>query len=673
MNPIDLVINRLRDHGCNPRENGTGQWKSRCPAHDGKSSNLSVTEDEDGKVLLHCHHAENGSETCSAAAIVGALGLEMRDLFPPKPDQPSKPSKPERNGKLWRSPEDAIGWVVKQVKGQLSRLGPWIYNDRDSSEFFRVYRIDLPDGEKQFRPIYPDPIKNGWHIGDPCKDGLPLYHLDELAAAEVVYVLEGEKCADLVRGLGVTATTSSHGSSGAAKSDWTSLVGKTVRLIPDHDKVGEGYINDVGAILKGLGVRARVIRLPVTGDGHDAREWLDEIVPDSWGPDECRVELERLAAAAAEWGASPTTKPVTAPTAKLTCLSDIEEKDVEWLWLNRIPLGVLTSFCGDPKLGKSFTTLAITAAVSRGAVLPDGIAPDRPGSVILLSAEDDPARTIKPRLRAAGAILSRIHILESIIVPESREGAPPLERMPSLLAHDLDVIEAAASQIADLKLIVIDPVSAYLAGTDDHRNTELRSVLSPLKALAERLNIAIILVSHLAKGGGTNGKYRMIGSIAYIAACRANFLFARDKDDPAGRRVLMLDNGCNIAPNQPAVAFTIEDRGDGPALEWLAETIDKDADTYLAEMAEAAAEKARDATRATMSRQCEDWLRKLLNSGPVAAKDVYRQASEAGYSVDQAKRAKVRIGAIARKDGFTDDSRWLWQFSPEGSGDAKAF
>jgi hypothetical protein len=358
---------------------------------------------------------------------------------------------------------------------------------------------------------------------------------------------------------------------------------------------------------------------------------------------------------------TPTAPTKAAAAAKLTCIDDVEEKDVEWLWPDRIPLGVLTSFCGDPKLGKSFTTLAITAAVSRGAALPGGIPPAGPGSVILLSAEDDPARTIKPRLRAAGAILSRIHILESIIVPESREDTPALERMPSLLAYDLEVIEAAASQIAGLKLIVIDPVSAYLAGTDDNRNTELRSVLSPLKAMAERLNIAIILVSHLAKAGGVNGKYRMIGSIAYIAACRANFLFARDKDDPAGRRVLMLDNGCNLVASPPAVAFTIEDRGEGPAVEWLAETIDKDADTYLAELAEAAAESARDPIKAEMARECEAWLKDLLASGPTLAKDVYRQASEAGYSIDQAKRAKIRIGASTRRDGFGPGSRCLWE------------
>jgi putative DNA primase/helicase len=136
----------------------------------------------------------------------------------------------------------------------------------------RVYRIDYHDPEtgeprKQFRPVYPD--ASGWHVGDPSKDGLPLYHLDELAAASIVYVTEGEKCGELVRGLGLVATTSSHGSQAPQKTDWTPLAGKDVRILPDHDKAGEGYAAVVAALLAGLDPRPtiRVVRLPLKAEG----------------------------------------------------------------------------------------------------------------------------------------------------------------------------------------------------------------------------------------------------------------------------------------------------------------------------------------------------------------------------------------------------------------------
>ena len=82
-----------------------------------------------------------------------------------------------------------------------------------------------------------------------------------------------------------------------------------------------------------------------------------------------------------------------------------------------------------------------------------------------------------------------------------------------------------------------------------------------------------MLVSHTNKAGGPNGKYRVQGSIAYVGACRANFLFLKDRQDQTGRRVLMLDSGCTLAPTLPTLAYRIEDRGDGPTVEWEAEPV----------------------------------------------------------------------------------------------------
>ena len=182
-------------------------------------------------------------------------------------------------------------------------------------------------------------------------------------------------------------------------------------------------------------------------------------------------------------------------------------------------------FAGDPKLGKSYVTLAMAAAVSRGLPLPMSDRPNQPGSIILMSAEDDPARTIVPRLTAAGADLTKVHILESVFLANGSE------TLPSLRA-DIDAITAAASRLGDCRLIVIDPVSAYLKGVDDHRNAALRGVLTPLNRLAEQLGAAVVLVSHLTKGGSANGKHRVLGSIAYVGACRANHLFVADPRRP---------------------------------------------------------------------------------------------------------------------------------------------
>jgi hypothetical protein len=95
------------------------------------------------------------------------------------------------------------------------------------------------------------------------------------------------------------ATTSAHGAKGADKSDWTPLAGKEVVLLPDNDAPGEDYARAVIGVLARLGPRPRVriVRLPGLPEGGDIVEW-NESLRDSWGPDEARAELERLADAA---------------------------------------------------------------------------------------------------------------------------------------------------------------------------------------------------------------------------------------------------------------------------------------------------------------------------------------------------------------------------------------
>lgn len=333
--------------------------------------------------------------------------------------------------------------------------------------------------------------------------------------------------------------------------------------------------------------------------------------------------------------------------------SDIKPESVEWLWRDRLPLGMLSLFAGDPKQGKSFVTMALAAAVSRGAPLPHGDVPDGPGSVVLMSAEDDASRTIVPRLKSSGADLTKIHVLEAVKLSNGDEALPSL-------AADLDRIAEAVERLGDCRLVVIDPITSYLGGVDDHRNAELRGVLSPLKAMAERLNVAVVLVTHLNKGAGANGKHRVTGSIAYVGACRANFLFARDREDPTGRRVLMLNNGCNLAGDVPTLAYRLENHGDGPTVIWEAETFAVTVeDALLAEL-----DGQRESDREEAS-ECDRWLADALRNGPVETKKILTFGKLVGFSEDQLKRAKKRLSATSTRNGFGENSVWLWSLSVE--------
>jgi putative DNA primase/helicase len=358
------------------------------------------------------------------------------------------------------------------------------------------------------------------------------------------------------------------------------------------------------------------------------------------------------------------------PTPRIVPASSIEPAQFEWIWPGRIPLGALTLFSGDPKLGKSLATLAAVAAVTRGTPLPDPTvtepAPAPRGSAIILSAEDDPARTIRPRLHAAGAELDRVHILSSMVDAEFR-GAPDdpragrveIERLPTLSPQDLQAVEQYATALGDCRLIVLDPISAYV-GAAANRESDLRRALAPLKQMAERLGAAILLVTHHNKRGasGTNGKYRVLGQIGYVGTCRTNFMFLPDPDDPSGRRRLMLNNGVNLSASQPGLVYVIRDDGEGPYCDWLPETIDLDADAALARTAQA--HKVRNSGVFAHRRDCSEWLRSYLAEGPKPAKECEHAALVAGFTGSILHRARIALAIRCVRSGFGKGSSVRW-------------
>jgi hypothetical protein len=106
---------------------------------------------------------------------------------------------------------------------------------------------------------------------------------------------------------------------------------------------------------------------------------------------------------------STTPKPLPKFGKPFTLLSRIAGEQGEWLWRDRIPAGDLTLFDGDPGTNKSSVALDLAARVSTGREMPDGTTGCQ-GGVVLLAGEDSLSKTIRPRLDAAGADLSRVAV-----------------------------------------------------------------------------------------------------------------------------------------------------------------------------------------------------------------------------------------------------------------------
>lgn len=323
--------------------------------------------------------------------------------------------------------------------------------------------------------------------------------------------------------------------------------------------------------------------------------------------------------------------------------SDVEIEGVEWAWDARVPLGKVTVLDGDPGLGKSALSLDLAARVSTGSPMPDG-APGIEGGVLIMNAEDGEADTIVPRLAAMRANLNRVRILKTI--PDSTG-----ERQPDIPA-DLGTIERAAISI-DARLIVIDPLMAFLNGTtNSFRDQDVRRALAPLATMAERIRAAILIVRHLNKASDGNPLYRGGGSIGIIGAARSGLLVARDPDDETGEARVLAVTKTNLGPCPASLRYSITPEAESIRVQWCGESKHRAA----ALLAVPDDSESRGAVE-----EAAEFLKSFLEDGPVAVTEVRRKAKSAGLSERTIDRAKKLVGIRARRDGFGKGSTWMWE------------
>ena len=201
-------------------------------------------------------------------------------------------------------------------------------------------------------------------------------------------------------------------------------------------------------------------------------------------------------------------------------LANVERKEIEWLWHQKIPRAKLSLIVGDPGTGKSWFTMFLAACVTTGAPLPHSAHRTEQGRVVILSAEDDVEDTIVPRLEDCGGDKAFAHVILG-----TKKG-----RMFNL-AQDLDRLRAYLQAKGGVRLIIIDPISAYI-GTggkvDSHKDTDVRGILSPVVKLAKDFDVTIIGIMHLNKSQDLGAVYRVSGSMAFVAQARAVWLMTQE-------------------------------------------------------------------------------------------------------------------------------------------------
>lgn len=324
--------------------------------------------------------------------------------------------------------------------------------------------------------------------------------------------------------------------------------------------------------------------------------------------------------------ASPRFSIVKAPKPfpPVRYMSDIEEETIEWLWKPYLPSGSVVLMFGVGGEGKSTITDNMGADISTGKPWPGQTVSRKPGKVLILSAEDDPAKIIKPRLRKAGADMSRIAILEEPF-GIGGDGIARLEHY---------IVETGAN------FVVIDPIVEYLGGkVDMFRANEVRAVMGPLQKLARKHNIVILVVGHANKAAGVEALHRAQGSQDFSAAVRSALYVSKGVIEHVKS---------NYAAKAAPRSYSVDEDG---LFEWGPETV----------VPEATTAKAKAKAKAFL-------IDLLANGAEVLATEAKAFAADEGIKEVTLNRAKVGlVETFARRineDGLPDPKgklTWFWR------------
>lgn len=457
------------------RKTATG-WQAQCPAHEDRKASLSITVTDD-RILMHDHAG------CETDAILAKIGLKPKDLFlNPKPSS----QKPEI-------------------------VATYDYTDEEGKLLFQTVRLS----PKDFRQRHPDG-KGGW-IWNLKGVRLVPYHLSEILKASSIFIVEGEKDANNLVKIGLTATCNPMGA-GKWHAEWsTHFEGKEVAILPDLDEPGRKHAIDVGKKLFGHALHLKIIELPKEPGVKDVSDWL--------GHGGTKDGLLKLVAQTKEWR-PPGAKPPE-PVLKTFTASDLGKMvfpEPKWAVPGLLPEG-LTILAGRPKKGKSWMGLGLALAVASGGKAFGNIDVEK-GDALYLALEDNPRR-LQNRLTVLNdpgiELPTRLHLVTDFLPLQ-------LGGMQSLLTW-LD-------KHPKTHLVVIDTLGRILPSGRANSNqfVDDYQFIGKLQKLSINRGFALLVIHHIRKQSADYALDRVAGTTGITGA--ADSVWVLDIGKPPADAIL---------------------------------------------------------------------------------------------------------------------------------------
>jgi RecA-family ATPase len=457
--------------------------------------------------------------------------------------------------------------------------GEWIYLEAGGKPYLKVRRFRLPDGKKS----YPQSHLNGagWKNGAPAGPKIP-YRLPDLLKAdpnEPVWITEGEKCADEVRGLGLVATSASGGA-----GKWTADLNEYFRdrivyVLPDNDPPGTKHAHDVARNLKGIAKAVCIVQLPDLADKEDVYDWIKQ--------GGTRADLEQIAWAAPEWcesgigqnqdgtlGEKPQADEPKADQVKPFAV--VKAPDMEgvklpsrrWIFDNLLPAGEFCLFNGMGGASKTQSALQKAVAIALAADFIGMLSNSQHcGPALFISMEEtneEIARRIENILRhlhKSFKDVPNLHWQSFVNEPKYIAVVNPRTGMVERTRF-YDELELT---IADGKYayVGIENTAQVFCGSEIDRTT-VQAFGSVGTRLAHNTGAAIEMLQHVSLSGQSTGRLSS-GSTQWENSCRFRSSIAKPTSDDGkteikDRRIFRFHK-TNYSKENEGIKLKVDDTG----------------------------------------------------------------------------------------------------------------
>lgn len=449
--PIDKILPKLQ--GVIPHANDMNKWEAKCPSHDDNRQSLGIAVADDNKILLCCQAG------CTVANILGAIGLEMSDLFP-------EDDRPERSS-------SGGGWKIDATYDYCDEAGLLLF------QVVRIFPKDFRQRRKARKDDPPDKVKGGW-IWSVKGTGLVLYRLPELLNSDpnaLVFVVEGEKDVDNLRAIGLVATCNPMGAGKWSQRYNEALRDRRIVVIPDNDDAGRSHAATVVASLKNFATIAGTLPLPALPPKGDVSDWL--------AAGGTAAQLTQLAEAMLGSIPEPDKFPDPIPSSRLR--RPVDEAD-SWLLEGYLKRGSVTQFSALWKAGKTTLLAHLLKAFEKPGYF---CGKKVQASRVLYVTEESEGRWAERR----DALSLHDHV-EFLIRPFFSKPRP--QRWLDFIRY----VETLQQQ-RKYDLITFDTIVNLWPVKDENDASQVQEALMPLHALTG--HAALLTVHHLRKGDGNEG------------------------------------------------------------------------------------------------------------------------------------------------------------------------